>query len=150
MLNATLDKLTMSIEVIRRLEYICLKSNLDLQTFGEKFETAFSLPKMEYDFENETEWLAIDLGELNYNISRPYEAGALQEWDDTTPEGCNFGIVLNIYKNNPLVFDNAWFDKTVADFCGQLARTFNTIVYHYRTFTFGVNKSERKNSIFNP
>ncbi len=140
----------MDIEVIKRLEHICLKSDLDLHPFGEKFVTALSLPKMEYDFENETEWLTINAGEFNYNISRPYEEGTLQEWDDTAPQGCNFGIALSIYKNNPLVHNNAWFDKTVADICGQLARTFNTTVYHHRTFTFGVNKNERKNSIFNP
>ena len=105
---------------------------------------------MKYDFENETEWLTIDVGGLNYNISRPYEEGTLQEWDDTTPQGCNFGIVLSIHKDNPSVLDNAWVDKTVADICGQLARTFNTTVYHHRTFTFGVDKSERKNIIFNP
>jgi hypothetical protein len=140
----------MDIEVTKRLEHICLKSELDLKTFGAKFITALSLPTMEYDFENETEWLTVDVGEFNYNISRPYEEGTLQEWDDTTPQGCNFGIVLSIHKDNPLVLDNAWVDKTVADICGQLARTFNTIVYHHRTFTFGVDKSERKNIIFNP
>jgi hypothetical protein len=149
-LVATLDKQTMDIEVTKRLEHICLKSDLDLQTFGEKFVTALSLPTMRYDFENETEWLTLDFGDLNYNISRPYEEGTLQEWDETTPHGCNFGIVLSIHKDHPSVLDNAWVDKTVAGICGQLASTFNTTVYHHRTFTFGVDKSERKNIVFNP
>lgn len=105
---------------------------------------------MEYDYENETEWLTVDADRLNYNISRPYEEGTLQEWDDTTPEGCNFGIVLSIHKDHPSVLDNIWVDKTVADICERLSKTFNTPVYHHRTFTFGVDKSERKNVVFNP
>lgn len=147
---AALHKYTMEIEVTKRLEHICLKSDLDLHTFGEEFVAALSLPTMEYDFENATEWLTIDVDQLNYNISKPYEEGTLQEWDDATPEGCNFGIVLSIHKDNPWVLDNESVDVMVAGICQQLARTFKTIVYHHRTFTFGADKSERKNIIFNP
>ena len=139
----------MNIEVTKRLEHICLTSDLDLQAFGEKFVTALSLPTMEYDFENETEWLTIDYAGINYNISRPYEKGTLQEWDDTTPEGCNIAIVLSIHKDHPSVLDNEWVDKIVANVCRQLATIFNTTVYHHRTFTFGVGKSESKNIAFN-
>lgn len=140
----------MDIKATKRLEHICLKSDLDLQTFGEKFVIELSLPKMEYDHENETEWLTVDVNGLNYNISKPYKEGTLQEWDETTPDGCNFGIVLSIHKDHPSVLDNSWVNKTVANICERLAKTFNTTVYHHRTFTFGVDKSERKNIIFNP
>ena len=140
----------MDIQVVKRQEHIALKSSLDLLTFGEKFQKALTLPAMEHDYENETEWLDIEYNGINYNISRPYKEGTLQDWDDTTPEGCNFGIVLSIHKDNPHVLDNTWVDNIVANVCGQLANTFNTIVYHHRTFTFGKDKSERKNIVFNP
>ena len=140
----------MDIQIVKRLEHIALKSDLDLLTFGEKFQKALSLPKMEYDYENETEWLDIEYDRINYNISKPYEDGTLQEWDDTTPEGCNFGIVLGIHKDHPNVFDNAWVDNMVANVCRQLAITFSINVHHHRTFTFGIDKSERKSLVFNP
>ncbi|MES2566277.1 MAG: hypothetical protein V4565_05390 [Bacteroidota bacterium] len=140
----------MDIKETKRLEHICLKSDLDLKSFGDKFQTVLSLPTMEHDFENETEWLTVDLDGINYNISKPYEEGTLQEWDDETPEGCNIGIVLSIHKDHTYVLDNSWVDKMVANVCGQLAKTFNTIIYHHRTFTFGVDISERKNIVFNP
>ena len=140
----------MDIQTTKRLEHITLKSDLDLLTFGKKFQTALTLPTMEHDYENETEWLDIGHNEINYNISRPYKEGTLQEWDDTTPEGCNFGIVLGIHKNHPHVLDNSWVDNMVGNVCRQLARAFNTTVYHHRTFTFGTDKSVRKNIVFNP
>ena len=139
----------MDTDVIRRLERICLKSDLDLTGFGEKFQNVLTIPEMEYAHENETEWLEIDLDGINYNISRPYEEGTLQEWDDTTPEGCNFGIVLSIHKDHPSVLDNTWVENMVATICKQLATTFNTTVYHHRSFIFGVNKNERKMVVFN-
>jgi hypothetical protein len=140
----------MDIQLVKRLEHITLKSELDLLTFGGNFQEVLTLPTMEHDYENETEWLEIDQDEINYNVSKPYEEGTLQEWDDTTPEGCNFGIVLSIYKHHSNVFDNAWIENMVAIVCKKLAVTFNTSVYHYRTFTFGKDVSERKNIIFNP
>jgi len=140
----------MDVEITKRLEHICLKSDLDLQSFGEKFQTVLSLPTMVHDYENETEWLTVNKDYINYNISRPYEEGTLQDWDETTPKGCNFGISVSIHKDHPSVLDNVWVDKMVAIVCEQLATTFNTTVYHHRTFTFGVGNSERKNIIFNP
>lgn len=140
----------MDIQTIRRLEHVTLRSDLDLITFGEKFQKALKLPQMEHDYENETEWLDIEHDGINYNVSRPYDEGTLQEWDDTTPEGCNFGIVLGIHKDNPHVLDDTWVDNTVANICRQLADTFQTSVYHHRTFTFGVDVSKRKNILFNP
>jgi len=140
----------MDIETIKRLEYVTLQSDLDLMTFGEKFQKALMLPQMDYDYENETEWLDIDHDGINYNVSRPYEEGTLQEWDDTTPEGCNFGIVLGIHKDHPHVLDDTWVDSTVAIVCRQLAETFQTTVYHHRTFTSGIDISESKNIAFAP
>jgi hypothetical protein len=140
----------MDIQVIKRLEHITLKYPVDLLTFGAKFQKTFALPPMKHDFENESEWLEVDLDGINYNVSKPYQEGTLQEWDDTTPEGCNLGIVLSIHKDHPFVHDNMWVDNMVANVCGQIAKVFDTVVYHHRTFTFGIDKSERKNVVFNP
>jgi hypothetical protein len=73
----------MDIQLVKRLEHITLKSELDLLTFGGKFQEVLTLPTMEHDYENETEWLEIDQDEIYYNVSKPYEEGTLQEWDDT-------------------------------------------------------------------
>lgn len=140
----------MDIQTIKRLEHITLQSDLDLKTFGDKFQRTLMLPLMDYDHENGTEWLGIDHDGINYNVSRPYEEGTLQEWDDTTPEGCNFGIVLGIHNDHPHVLDDTWVDNTVATICRQLAVTFQTTVYHHRTFTFGIDVSESKNVVFAP
>ncbi len=35
----------------------------------------------------------------------------------------------------------------VANVCEQIAKTFQTVVYHHWTFTFGIDKSETKNII---
>ena len=140
----------MDMKSTKRFEHICLRSNLDLKSFGEQFQKVLAIPKMEYDFENETEWLTVDVNGFNYNISRPYEEGTLQQWDDTTPNDCNFGIVFSIHKDHPYVLDNIWVDNMVADMCQQLARTFNTTVYHHRSFTFDKYISEHKNIAFSP
>jgi hypothetical protein len=140
----------MDIQVIKRLEHISLKSELDLMAFGELFQKELTLPTMKYDYENETEWLEIDQDGINYNISRPYKEGTLQEWDDTTPKGCNFGIILSIHKDHPYVLDNKWVDNIVGKFCKQLAITYNTTVNHHRSFIFGIGISERKNIMFYP
>lgn len=145
-----IQTIRMDIQTIRRLEHVTLQSDLDLLTFGERFRKALKLPPMKHDNENETEWFDVDQDGINYSVSRPYEEGTLQDWDDTTPEGCNFGIVLGIHKDHPNVFDNIWVDNMVREICQQLAATFNTSVYHHRTFTFGVDKSERKNLMFSP
>ena len=140
----------MDTQLVKRLEHITLESKLNLIAFGEKFQKVLTLPVMKHDYENETEWIEIDHDEINYNVSRPYEKGTLQEWDDTTPEGCNFGIVLSIHKYHSNVLDNVWVDAMVANVCKKLAVTFNTSVYHHRSFTFGKDISEKKNIIFNP
>jgi hypothetical protein len=140
----------MNSEVVKRLEHISLRSDLDLQIFGEIFQKALTLPAMAHDYENETEWLDVDYNWINYNISKPYEEGTLQEWDDTVPERCNFGIVLCIHKDHPYVLNNIWVDNMVAGVCRQLAKAFDTSVYHHRTITFGIDKSVKKNIVFNP
>lgn len=127
----------MDIKQIKILEHITLKSDLDLLSFGEKFQDAFTFPAMKRDYENETEWLDIEHDGIGYNISRPYEEGTLQDWDDTTPEGCNFGITLSFHRDHPHVLDNSWVNNLVANVCVQLTITFNTPVYHHRTSTFG-------------
>lgn len=140
----------MKIELTKRLEHICLQCALDLKIFGVHFEKTIGLPAMEYGFENETEWLCLDLENFSYNISRPFIKGTLQEWDKTTPIGCNFGIVISIHQDHPFVLDDDWVDKTVADFCKNLANCFNTKVYHHRSFIFGIDKSELKQIEFTP
>ncbi len=77
------------------MEHLALHSDLELEQFCECLESIFSLPKFQYDSENETEWGQSYKGELSINVSRPFKEGTLTEWDNTVPQGCNFGITLN-------------------------------------------------------
>ena len=141
----------MQMELIKRLEHITLRSELDLKSFSEKFITALGLPQLNYDSENETEWGNIEYNGINYNISRPYEEGTLQEWDDTTPIGCNFGITLGITKQNAFADDEECiFDNLIAKVCNLLATTFNASVYYHRTHIIGTHKNVQRSLTFRP
>ncbi len=72
----------------KRLHHLALFSSLSLEEFCAKFTAAFGLPKIDFDFENETEWGSVEFMDIGYNISRPFEKGVLQEWDSSVPIGC--------------------------------------------------------------
>jgi len=130
---------------------MALRSELDLKKFCEKFVTVLGLPPMSYDSENETEWGNVDHNGIDYNVSRPYEEGTLQQWDDTTPIGCNFGVTVSIRKKNPFADNDKWiFDNLIAKICNRLANAFNTSVYYHRTQIFELNKNVQRSVAFNP
>ncbi|MBL7998108.1 MAG: hypothetical protein JNL32_05665 [Candidatus Kapabacteria bacterium] len=133
----------------KRQEHLSLYSPLELGDFCAKFKTSLGLPEMHLEAENETEWGLIEFENIEYNVSRPYEKGTLQEWDDSTPPDCNFGIVLSIHKNHPSANDTKWInDNLVAVVANRLASTFETTVYYHRTW-FGIDKNDIKNITFN-
>jgi hypothetical protein len=69
----------MDSKTINRIEHAALRSELELKNFCEKFSGLFSVPQMNFDYENETEWGEVSDGYIQYNVSKPYEAGTLQE-----------------------------------------------------------------------
>ena len=104
---------------------------------------------MHFDSENETEWGVIEFENIEYDVSRPFEKGTLQEWDYSTPTDCNYGITLVIHKNHPSANDSKWVtDNLVAYVANCLASTFRTPVYYHRTW-FGIGRNEIKNTTFN-
>lgn len=76
------------------MEYLSLYSNLNLKDFCSRLTIIIGMPEFEFDYENETEWGESKNDDLIINVSRPFEMGTLQEWDDTVPDGCNFLISI--------------------------------------------------------
>ncbi len=76
------------------MEHLAIHSQLDLTDFCRKLSILLNLPDFRFDSENETEWGEAKNEYLIINVSRPYEKGTLQEWDNTVPAGCNFGISI--------------------------------------------------------
>ncbi|MCT4613436.1 MAG: hypothetical protein N4A49_01015 [Marinifilaceae bacterium] len=107
------------------MEHLALYSELSLIDFCNRISVLFELPEFVFDCENETEWGESEKDYLHINVSRPYETGTLKEWDDTVPDGCNFGI--SITKSEIKRAEIKEIGKLVAN-------EFNTIVYYHRTW----------------
>ena len=69
---------------------------------------------------------------IEYNISRPYEAGTLQSWDSTVPHGCNFGLIL-IFPNSAAETPET-SQPIVREVCEALAEALGTPLYYHRTW----------------
>ena len=76
------------------MEHLAIYSPLNLKGFCNKLKIILNMPDFEFDYENETEWGESQKNNLTINVSRPYEIGKLQEWDDTVPRECNFEISI--------------------------------------------------------
>jgi hypothetical protein len=82
-------------------EHLSFKSDLTLMEFTEHFMKLVEINEFKTDYENENNWSwAYDEDHIEINISKPFEEGTLQEWDDTVPQGCNFGVSLLSSDNN--------------------------------------------------
>ena len=90
------------------MEHLAVDCPLSLQEFCSAMQQRLNLSKFEFDFENETEWGLVESEGIEYNVSRPYERGTLQEWDETVPAGCNFGISLEVSEECPLEQNIEW------------------------------------------
>jgi len=99
--------------------------------------------------DNETEWGIAETQDTQYNISRPYEVGSLQEWDDTVPDGCNFGISLILFRSHPNAHDHDWaVNHLVTPVAQKIANEFN-IPVHYRRTWLGVGNNVPRDTTFN-
>jgi hypothetical protein len=132
------------------MEHLALACELDLQEFCKRLQTALNLPKFSFDGENLTEWGLVEVGYLEYNVSRPYDSGTLQNWDTTVPPGCNFGISLILYREHPHAGDQEWSFNNLAVPIGQkIADEFRVEVYYHRTWP-GVGHNTERNVTFQP
>lgn len=140
----------MDSKVINRLEHVALRCELDLKSFCEKFTKMLTLPLMAFDYENATEWGEVSHENVQYNISRPYIAETLTEWDSTIPGGCNFGISFGIETEHVFADNEEWiFENIIQKISKQLAAEFDTVVYYHRSHILKTMKNiERKNSFF--
>jgi len=108
---------------------------LPLRECCEEIQTILGLPSFTYDSENETEWGLVEVDNIEYNISRPYEEGTLQRWDETVPTGCNFGVSLIVYREHPQAGDHDWAVETlVAPFIEMVSPILATPVFHHSTW----------------
>lgn len=126
---------------VKLMEHLAVKSNLSLIEFCEKFISILGLPKMKFDAENETEWASVEVEGIEYNVSRPYEKGTLQQWDDSVPSDCNFGISLIFKSKETKQIESNRFAKQVSKL---LAEGMKTDIYFHRTW-LGPGKNEVRN-----
>jgi hypothetical protein len=139
----------MDIGRIRLMESLTLDSRLSLQEFCDGFRRLFGLPEFDYDCENETEWGLVEHEGIEYNVSRPYERGTLEEWDRSVPVGCTFGITLMVSQDCPRGWDAAWGAAELAPRVGQaLADRLGIRVYHHRSSSAG--ESVVRKVVFHP
>lgn len=130
------------------MEHMAVSTPLSLIEFCDRCRHVLDLPEFRYDYENETEWGVAKTQDMEYNISRPYEVGTLQEWDDTVPDGCNFGISLILSHSHPNANNHDWaFKHLVVPVAQQIANEFNLPVYYHRTW-LGVGNNIPRNITF--
>src|SRR5262245_26623931 len=103
----------MEFDRIRLMEHLAVDCPLSLQEFCDAMQRRFGLPAFEFDSENETEWGLVEHEGIEYNVSRPYERGTLEEWDGSG----TFGVTLMLSQDCRL---------SLADVVGRR-------VYHHRT-----------------
>lgn len=132
------------------MEHLAFTSDLDLQGFCKRFQRALNLPEFEFDGENETEWGLVEVGGVEYNVSRPYERGTLQAWDKSVPSGCNFGVSLILYEDDPDSYNHEWaFDNLVVPVAQKIADEFRIRVYYHRTW-LGAGQNVERDMVFRP
>ncbi len=132
------------------MEHLALECDLDLRGFCERFQKALRLPDFGFDHENATEWGSVEVDYVEYNISRPYKPGTLQDWDDTVPPGCNFGISLILYREHPYTSSHEWaYAHLVLPVGQKIADEFQVPVYYHRTW-LGVGKNVKRDLTFHP
>ena len=132
------------------MEHLALNSPLPLGGFCDRMREILDLPEFCFDRENETEWGTTTADQVEYNVSRPYEVGTLQEWDHTVPAGCNIGISLTVCSDHPHTTDLAWVaDHLVSPVAQKLANGLRIPIHYHRTWCSPGNNIPR-NQIFNP
>ena len=115
-------------------ENLAFLSDRDLEPLCEAIRAALDLPPFAFGSENATEWGLVVVDGVEYNVSMPYEAGTLQEWDDTVPSWCNAGMTLLVAKDHPRAADPEWVVTTLVRGVGErLATALDRPIVHHRT-----------------
>jgi hypothetical protein len=123
-------------EDVARHEHLAFHSDLDLEPLCEAIRAVLGLPPFEFGSENDTEWGLVVQDGVEYNVSKPYEDGTLQEWDDTVPGWCNVGLTLLVSKQHPRAGDPDWSVVVLVRSVGErLAAGLGGPIAHHRTST---------------
>src|SRR5689334_16242943 len=138
----------MNLDKIARIEHLALYSNRTLEDFCKEFRMILNLPEMIYDYENETEWMETDVDNIHYNVSRPYEEGTLQEWDNSVPQGCNIGVSIGIYDEHHHAKNPEWlYENIVRALAIKISAHFKTEVFYHSSW-LGPGRYEVSHEIF--
>src|SRR5262245_41186824 len=126
----------MEADRVRLMEHLATDCRrLALEEFCDVMQRRFAFPDFEYDFENEAEWGLAEHEGIEYNVTRPYERGTLEEWDGSVPVGCNYGVTLMVANDCPPNWDAVWSLAILVPRIGQgLAEVLDRRVYHHRTW----------------
>ncbi len=140
----------MDFSQIRVMEHLAIDCPLSLRDFCDAMQQRFELPDFEFDAENETEWGLVEHEGIEYNVSRPFEVGTLQSWDQSVPEGCNVGVSLLVSQECPPTQDVEWGSATLVPHVAEgLADLFGSTVYHHRSW-LGVGENVIRTKVFYP
>ena len=135
---------------IRLAEHFALRSALTIVDLCNAIRDGLGLPEFVYGSENETEWGTVVHDGLEYNISRPYEAGTLHQWDPSVPADCNVGIVLSVARSRRQPRDAEESSAELALPIGQaLADLLRSQIHHHRTW-FGPGNNVTRARLFSP
>lgn len=134
----------MNVDRISLMEHLAFASPLNLKECCHQIRDEFHLPEFSFDSENATEWGLVTLDHIQYNISRPFNAGTLQSWDSSTPEGCNFGLTYIIFNEHPMAGNHEWALNAIVR---RLSRRIETTIHYHRTW-FGVGDNVSRNEVF--
>ncbi|QDT30678.1 hypothetical protein Enr10x_60460 [Gimesia panareensis] len=135
---------------IAMMEHLALAAPLTLRAFCDHCRQLLSLPEFRFDSENETEWGVVVKQGVEYNISCPYQMDTLQQWDDTVPDGCNFGISLCLYQGHFNAKNHEWaYNQLVSPVAQKIADGFQVPVHYHRTW-LGAGKNQSRNETFYP
>ena len=110
-----------------RMEHLAVRTKLSLREICSRLESALRTSSFDFDHENETEWGIAKLGDLEINVSRPYERGTLKKWDDSVPNGFDVGVSICV----PAGADAPALDEIVR----AIASALGADVVHHRTWT---------------
>ena len=129
------------------MEMLALYSECSLSDFCSRLQRICELPGFRFDSENETEWGLVEVANVEYNVSRPFTEGTLQEWDDSVPAGCNIGLSLIIYREHANANHEWAIDNLVRPIARRIANEFQETVYYHRTW-LGVGNNVTRQETF--
>ena len=132
------------------VEHLAVECELSLQEFCTRLQTALNLPDFNFDGENRTEWGLVEVGYIEYNVSRPYASGVLQKWDKTVPLGCNFDVSLIVYREHLRAGDQQWSFTNLVTPIGQIIADEFEVDVHYHRRWLGVGQNAERNVVFHP